>query len=580
MLDKTGTWKIWPSYHLSITQEKTGPNNWHECTLKVVAVKMDSDNDGVPDSEDNCVNVSNPGQSDSDKDKIGNACDEQEATNLDNENRVPKTGNETQNPIEIRIPELEGEVSVPTREIISEGPLMPGAFEDNDNDGVVNAFDRCPNTPFDENVFSNGCRCLETDRGIDVWKKGTVSWLESGLERTQDDRCEGEKLQEFHCNAKAETNAISSLPTYAMKNCDRGCEDGRCKPPAIEAFPNTCITGTATCSDGIRNQDETNVDCGGKCPPCNTNCLPRTRYAPSDTPCTSHFLSLGTSNNVSDDTISDLHRVDMNWTNSGLECVCQFYEICDPALDPIIEEATDCCSARSWEEVEGKAEPNLCREAIREGSSDCKKCIGLYLIKGLGNYARWMVGYYRDSSMNYLVCGSTVDAVPAERLLNYHKTGICRDYSGALTTLLRKAGFSQNEVANFCDGDHCYNFVKLPGDVKYHIVDTTGNNVGINIGGLPGSYPYCSKIDGTKYCYQYGNYLYYTSPISNIEDYWSIVDRGGTYAYPDKSPSEVANCVFFARTKPDCGPGVGCGRDNYRLPDYGPAMNQIIGCSP
>jgi hypothetical protein len=38
-------------------------------------LSLDSDNDGVPDSTDNCTNVPNPGQCDGDGDGCGNTCD-------------------------------------------------------------------------------------------------------------------------------------------------------------------------------------------------------------------------------------------------------------------------------------------------------------------------------------------------------------------------------------------------------------------------------------------------------------------------------------------------------------------------
>ena len=64
-----------------------------------------------------------------------------------------------------------------------------------------------------------------------------------------------------------------------------------------------------------------------------------------------------------------------------------------------------------------------------------------------------------------------------------------------MTTLLRKAGYTYDEVYSVNGEGHAYNLVLLPGEGKYHYVDTTGNGKGIDLGGLPygSSYDYCKK---------------------------------------------------------------------------------------
>ncbi|RLJ07434.1 MAG: hypothetical protein DRP16_03500 [Candidatus Aenigmatarchaeota archaeon] len=86
ILDKSGNWLFWPSYHLSLaTGEKFGPENWHGCSLVVLSGETDSDKDGIIDQEDNCPQTYNPEQKDIDGDGKGDACDSCDDRDTDND---------------------------------------------------------------------------------------------------------------------------------------------------------------------------------------------------------------------------------------------------------------------------------------------------------------------------------------------------------------------------------------------------------------------------------------------------------------------------------------------------------------
>ncbi len=138
---------------------------------------------------------------------------------------------------------------------------------------------------------------------------------------------------------------------------------------------------------------------------------------------------------------------------------------------------------------------DLRRRDPESGGGGYQNCVGFYILKGLGIFSRWMVGYnclYPDHDAY-----GTVSQLPAEQLVNDYQTGVCRDFAEVVPTLLRKAGFTQEDVGGRCDGGHCYNAVRLPGDRAWHVVDTTGNQLGLVLGGLPsyGAYPYCSRFN-------------------------------------------------------------------------------------
>ena len=564
---------------------------WVEAKIlqRAVVQAADADKDGVPDATDNCPSIANPQQENRDGDAQGDACDTCDNRDTDKDGIVncqdacpdqPETLNgyqdqdgcpDTVPSIDNTLPDLPETPAFAEPNInwfagILEGPIIPGAFEDGDQDGVMNFQDDCPNTPIDNGVrvYENGCFCTDTDGGANraaLMEAGYLNVRIAGGEAGYSDSCQDEDtLIEFSCNPLGETMVLPAGSAYIRSevNCSSlgageygvgwSCQDQRCVPNIL---PEYCFSFGGTCSDGIRNQGESGVDCGGICPPCNTLCTTGTRYAPDDTPCRSTYPD-------------DPHEVELYYTHSYLRFACQFYEICHSDLDPVIEEATSCCSipnsyagmsisaSAAVEEaaINAMPDPNLCRAArnLSSATGGCSRCVGLYIIKGLGEYARWMQGYtwlYPEHNTE-----DTADT-PAETLINDFQTGVCRDYSLAVTTLLRKAGYSQSQVSNYCDGHHCYNVVRLPGDRYWHIVDTTGNLTGIVLEGLPGGYPYCTRMDVSYVC------------------------NNGSRS--DGTPCDGTEVRIFDYPL-TCEPGVACNKDLFSLPGFGPTMDDVYGC--
>lgn len=255
------------------------------------------------------------------------------------------------------------------------------------------------------------------------------------------------------------------------------------------------ITLSVTDHSGTTASDT--IEIGIAAPWVCSNASPRPKYYPIDTLC------------------QDI------WPNGTEEC--QQLEVCHPDLDYIVANAVKAC-----ENYDG----------------DKKLCRGLYIIRAFGPQARYMQGYalfktccsgypectrtcwpglagtcpFRDGfngNVRNLSCHSdewgvsawhsdtnmsensaVLGLFPTHATVNILQTGVCIDYAAAVTTLLRKAGYSKTEAMSTASTGydlpllgnhpgHAYNVVLLPGEDQYHIVDTTGNGEGINENGVP-----------------------------------------------------------------------------------------------
>ena len=485
------------------------------------ACGTDPDNDGIIGKCDNCPNTYNPKQEDNDSDSVGDACDK----------------------------------------CASYNPSQ----KDTDKDGIPDACDNCP-----YNASTN-----QTDTDKDGW--GDIC-----------DNC-------------------PNYPNYPQLDVDN---DGR---------GNAC-----DCLDNASGGDENGIDCGGKyCPPCSV-CTTGAKWAPSDTPCKNHWptndgptIGMNTQSDscnlvevchpeldyIVADAINccehaDYKNIFTGHREAGKESACNYartssglnlnynpttfkkclglYGIRSLGSSAVYMQGYFhgewCClgsekfcpsgcsdykvNPAAWEMGTSKSciGPGGARPDFKMGGHRCEYKYFLW--------ETWGKPGYWNSDTNWKSNSDSVLDAPAHASINRLSTGTCVDYSFALTTILRKMGYSKDDALSVNGKGHGYNLVKFPGDTKWHYVDTVGNSGG---GVLTNPNSHCCK--GTP------------SSCSIITDSTVCTEVGCSWTGSSCSgtpPKYSCALSFGLDTEADCKTVNGC---EWKVCGYDYCRNMKEGCS-
>lgn len=290
-------------------------NDVFDESCNCVGVNEDSDGDGVCDGEDVCPQGDD--NADVDGDGIPDACDDCDA-NL--------TGQTCD----------DGDACT-TGDVYDENCNCAGVYEDSDGDGVCDGEDICPQG--DDNIDLNGNGVPDACEG-DCSKNKFIltlnfdnypeesSWDIKNVEGTivasggpYGNQIGGSTLFETislpeGCYAFTIYDLYGDGLCCAYGNGSYSLDDacgGKHAEGNTFGFSETTnfCTGEPTCADGLQNGDETGIDCGGSCTPCEDNC---------NEVINSNFFenSLGIWNDGGNDCF---WLADLNFANSGIYSV-------------------------------------------------------------------------------------------------------------------------------------------------------------------------------------------------------------------------------------------------------------------
>ncbi len=394
------------------------------------------------------------------------------------------------------------------------------------------------------------CVCGDSDGGVNISAKGTTA-----LNHT--DRCQNANtVVEYRITVN---NATRCMDTFENMACPAGyaCYDGACKP--------------ASCLNGVRDGNEAGIDCGGSwCPPCSP-CVTGAKWAPTDGPCR-HKWPTGDGPEIGMNTGSDscnlVEVCDNNLdyiVEDALRC-CENRDYEAALTAPRESSKEDSCNwARTVSGVNSNVNPTSFKKctalytisafgygavymqgyftgewccydsdkictagcerfkvrptAWQMGTSEsCKGDGGAHPDYNMGGHrceyyefiVKWGKEGHWSSDTDWRANSDSVVDVPAHASIDRLSTGTCVDYSFAVTTMLRKLGYSKDDVFSVNGEGHGYNLVRFPGEAKFHYVDTVGNRGSEVLGGagfipivnqsVPGKpklawYDYCRNMD-------------------------------------------------------------------------------------
>jgi hypothetical protein len=220
----------------------TGYFDYDNAVLAAVTVDPpDGDEDGVTDEDDNCPDVPNPGQEDSDGDGTGDACDDTPTGDDDGDG----VDNGDDNCVDVSNPNQQDTDGDGVGDACDDTPTG-----DDDGDGVDNGDDNCPDvsnpaqTDTDGDGKGDACDTTpngdndgdgvdnNTDNCVDIANSAQLDSDGDGI----GDACDPTPTGPGGANGGGAQGAVTKDRILISARCPKGAERKRCKVKAVARF--------------------------------------------------------------------------------------------------------------------------------------------------------------------------------------------------------------------------------------------------------------------------------------------------------------------------------------------------------